>query len=119
MNQYITGTVIKELRERKHMTQADLAEKLCVSDKTISKWETAKGYPEGNAESRFQIRGIKKIFYYCNRDGLFLSIKKREKPSGFSLLSRKAAYSQLFNNILQKITCIILKRMVNYICKDI
>ena len=24
MNQYITGTVIKELRERKHMTQADL-----------------------------------------------------------------------------------------------
>ena len=46
MNQYITGTVIKELRERKHMTQADLAEKLCVSDKTISKWETAKGYPD-------------------------------------------------------------------------
>ena len=46
MNQYITGAVIKELREKHHMTQAELAEKLCVSDKTISKWETAKGYPD-------------------------------------------------------------------------
>ena len=46
MNQYVTGAVIKELREKNHMTQAALAEKLCVSDKTISKWETAKGYPD-------------------------------------------------------------------------
>ena len=46
MNQYVTGSVIKELREKNHMTQAELAEKLCVSDKTISKWETAKGYPD-------------------------------------------------------------------------
>ncbi|MBR5474413.1 MAG: helix-turn-helix domain-containing protein [Lachnospiraceae bacterium] len=46
MNPYVTGTVIKELRERKGLTQAELAERLCVSDKTISKWETAKGYPD-------------------------------------------------------------------------
>ena len=46
MNQYVTGAVIKELRERNHLTQAELAERLCVSDKTISKWETAKGYPD-------------------------------------------------------------------------
>jgi len=46
MNQYVTGAVIKELRERKHMTQAEFAQKLCVSDKTVSKWETAKGYPD-------------------------------------------------------------------------
>lgn len=46
MNQYITGAVIKELREKRNMTQAALAEKLCVSDKTVSKWETGKGYPD-------------------------------------------------------------------------
>ena len=46
MNQYVTGSVIRELREKNHLTQAELAEKLCVSDKTISKWETAKGYPD-------------------------------------------------------------------------
>lgn len=46
MNQYVTGAVIKELREKANLTQAELAEKLCVSDKTVSKWETAKGYPD-------------------------------------------------------------------------
>ena len=151
MNQYVTGATIKELREKQHLTQAELAKKLNISDKTISKWETGKGYPdislleplanafgvsitelisgnavknlnvsanmmrsmifiervedeyfvridhdmtkqhyisfvaamsadkiqiirlypEGNAEARFQIRGVKKILFYCNRDGLY------------------------------------------------
>ena len=46
MNQYVTGAVIKKLREKYHLTQAELAEKLNVSDKAVSKWETAKGYPD-------------------------------------------------------------------------
>ena len=46
MNQYVTGAVIRELREKSGMTQARLAEKLGVTDKTVSKWETAKGYPD-------------------------------------------------------------------------
>ena len=46
MNQYVTGAVIRELREKNNMTQAELAEQLCVSDKTISKWEIGKGYPD-------------------------------------------------------------------------
>ena len=46
MNKYVTGATIKELRERKRLTQAELAELLTVSDKTISKWETGKGYPD-------------------------------------------------------------------------
>ena len=46
MNQYITGAVIKKLREKNNFTQAELAGKLNVSDKTVSKWETAKGYPD-------------------------------------------------------------------------
>ena len=46
MNQYVTGAVIKELREKNKMTQLQLADKLGVSDKTVSKWETAKGYPD-------------------------------------------------------------------------
>ena len=46
MDQYVTGAVIKRLREEKNMTQQQLADKLSVSAKTISKWETAKGYPD-------------------------------------------------------------------------
>lgn len=46
MNQYVTGAVIKKLREKHQLTQAELAKKLNISDKTVSKWETAKGYPD-------------------------------------------------------------------------
>ena len=46
MNQYITGAIIKELREKRNLTQVELADSLCVSSKTISKWETGKGYPD-------------------------------------------------------------------------
>ena len=46
MDRYVTGAVIKQLRERRGLTQAALADLLAVSDKTVSKWETGKGYPD-------------------------------------------------------------------------
>lgn len=46
MNIYVTGATIKKLRERRKLTQSKLAEKIGVSSKTISKWETAKGLPD-------------------------------------------------------------------------
>ena len=45
-NQYITGAMIKRLREEKKLTQAELADKIFVTDKAISKWETGRGYPD-------------------------------------------------------------------------
>ena len=46
MNTYVTGTTIRQLREAGGMTQAELAEKIGISSKTVSKWETAKGLPD-------------------------------------------------------------------------
>lgn len=46
MNQYVTGTIIKRLRESKRLNQNQLAEKIGVSNKAISKWETGRGYPD-------------------------------------------------------------------------
>lgn len=46
MNNYITGATIRMLREKQRLTQSQLAEKLCVSDKAVSKWETGKGLPD-------------------------------------------------------------------------
>lgn len=46
MNQYITGLTIKRLREKNKLTQNELADKLSVTDKSISKWETGRGYPD-------------------------------------------------------------------------
>ena len=33
---------------------------------------TVRACPEGNAEAGFKINGVKKIYFYCNRDGLFV-----------------------------------------------
>ena len=46
MNTYVTGSTIRQLRESRNMTQAELGEKIGVSSKTVSKWETGKGLPD-------------------------------------------------------------------------
>lgn len=46
MDQYVSAATIKMLREKKKLTQTQLADILGVSDKTVSKWETAKGLPD-------------------------------------------------------------------------
>lgn len=46
MNSYVTGDVIRRLREDRHMTQEQLAEMLYVSGKAVSRWETGRGYPD-------------------------------------------------------------------------
>ena len=46
MDNYVTGALIRKLREAKHLTQEELADKVCVSGKAISKWETGRGFPD-------------------------------------------------------------------------
>jgi len=46
MNTYVTGSTIRQLREERNLTQAELAAMIGVSSKTISKWETARGLPD-------------------------------------------------------------------------
>ena len=46
MDRYVTGVIIRSLREKKKMTQEELAEKIFVSGKTVSKWETGNGFPD-------------------------------------------------------------------------
>lgn len=46
MDRYVTGTVIRRMREKKKMTQEELAERIFVSGKAVSKWETAQGFPD-------------------------------------------------------------------------
>ncbi len=40
------GNIIKQVRKEKNMTQRQLADKLKISDKTVSKWERGLGCPE-------------------------------------------------------------------------
>ena len=46
MDQIKIGKFIAEERKAKKYTQRELADKLSISDKTISKWERGNGFPE-------------------------------------------------------------------------
>lgn len=46
MDKNATGRFIAELRKQKGFTQKELAEKLMITDKAISRWETGKGLPD-------------------------------------------------------------------------
>ena len=46
MDRYVTGGMIRRLRENKKLTQDQLAERLHVSGKAVSKWETGRGFPD-------------------------------------------------------------------------
>ena len=46
MDQIKIGRFIAETRKSKNLTQKQLAEKLSISDKTVSKWECGKGLPD-------------------------------------------------------------------------
>ena len=46
MDRYVTGAVIRKLREKKKITQEELADMIHVSGKAVSKWETGQGFPD-------------------------------------------------------------------------
>lgn len=46
MDNVRTGLLIAQIRKEKGYTQKDLAEKIGVSNATVSKWETGKGFPD-------------------------------------------------------------------------
>ena len=46
MDQVKTGQFIKACRKEKNLTQREVAERLNISEKTVSKWETGNGLPE-------------------------------------------------------------------------
>ena len=42
-----------------------------IAGVSSDKIQMVKLYPEGNAEARIKINGVRKILFYCNKDGLF------------------------------------------------
>lgn len=77
MNYANTGSLIKQLRTEKMLTQKQLAERLGVSDKAVSKWETGKGFPDISIFS-----ALADIFGTDVQNLLMGSINKNEKENG-------------------------------------
>ena len=55
MNQIDTGKFIASCRKEKGLTQAQLAEKLNITDRAVSKWETGKCMPDVHGKLNFYI----------------------------------------------------------------
>ena len=59
MNAEKTGAFIRALRKETMLTQQQLAERLHVSDKAVSRWETGRGFPDiGNLEDLAEALGV-------------------------------------------------------------
>lgn len=97
MNQYITGTMIKRLREERKMTQTQLAEKIMVSDKAISKWETGRGYPDITLlEPLAAALGVSVIELFSGQDVV-------NTNRAFNLLKLKLYVCPICGNVVQSI----------------
>ena len=42
-----------------------------IAAASAERMQMVKLYPEGNAEARFKMSGVRELFFYCNKDGLF------------------------------------------------
>ena len=95
MNQYVTGSMIKRLRQKKNITQHQLAEKLCVSDKTVSKWETGRGYPDISLiEPLANNLGVSVIELFAGEDVV-------NTNRSFNMLRQKIYVCPICGNIVQ------------------
>ena len=97
MDRYVTGTVIRRLREEKGMTQEALAEKLYVSGKAVSKWETGKGFPDISLlEPLARALGISVIELLSGED-----IRNRNRAS--NMLKTRFHVCPVCGNVIQSV----------------
>lgn len=80
MNQIKIGKFIAECRKKNNLTQMQLAEKLNITDRAISKWENGKGMPDSSImldlcnELEISVNGI-----YSFNNRCFICIKNRNR----------------------------------------
>lgn len=98
MNQIKIGKFIAECRKNKKLTQADLAEKLNITDRAVSKWETGKGMPDSsimielcnilgiNVNELLSGERIKMEDYEKKVEDNLIELKRREEENNKKLL---------------------------------
>ena len=100
MNQEKIGKFIATLRKEQSMTQKDLAQRLGVSDKTISKWETGRGLPEISImQSLCETLGIS-INELLSGEKLDVSSYREKAEENISTLMNRRSYKKLILHIV-------------------
>lgn len=112
MNQVKIGKFIAERRKHKNMTQVELAEKLNITDRAISKWETGKGMPDSSimlelcSELDISVNEllsgevIKMDNYNEKAEELLLEMKKQKEEADKRLLTMEIVIGVLSSFIL-------------------
>ena len=75
-----------------------------VATLSAERIQMVKLYPEGNAEARVQMRGVKKIVFYCNQDGLFsLNILKGidDRHSCYEMKEERRALEEMAKRLFE------------------
>lgn len=125
------GYFISELRKEKKLTQKELAEKINVSDKAVSRWETGKGYPdvislvslseyfdvsvnELLAGKRLTVENIKETADE-NLISVFEQVQKNKKKQ----IAQTALYTVVFLVILSPVLSIIFIEFFATIYKEV
>ena len=118
------GNFIRDKRKAKNLTQLELAEKIFVSEKTISKWETGKGFPdtslivplceilEISANELLSAEEIKDEKIYKEKaEKNLIELKAEQVKINKTLL--RAEYFIIFPSIAMLLTCEILAAALN------
>ena len=107
------GAKIAELRKSKNLSQADLAQKLCVSNKTISKWECGNGTPDIEILSKmskiFDVT-IDEMVNSTDKKEIDMEkqIKNNEELSNSKNISKKSLVTILSSAALILVLCVSL-----------
>lgn len=98
MTEKSLGKIIAELRKENNMTQMDLAEKMCITDKAVSKWERDISCPD--------IKTINKLAEIFNVDiNILLNTKVNTKS-----IKTHSIINQILSSVAvaMGVACIVL-----------
>ena len=107
MDQAAIGKFISQCRKEKHLTQAQLAERLGVSDRAVSKWETGRSMPDASimldlceqiditVNDLFNARRINMDNYKEIAERTMLELREREEQNTKKMLSLEIVIAAL------------------------
>lgn len=99
MDQIKIGKFITELRKEQGMTQAALAEKLGISDRAVSKWETGKSLPDSSI--MLELCGLLNINVNELLSGERIMVERYDKTAEENLIAMKREVEEKNRQLLQ------------------
>lgn len=99
MNQQKVGQFLRELRSEKNITQSDLAERLGVSNRSVSRWENGTTMPD------FDLLMELAEYYQVEVGEILAGERQTNEEKSEELMKRVAEYTNVEKNFFSKRMC--------------